>query len=367
MNRRDFLRRSAVAAAGAGVAIGAVSEGCSWGQQGAQAPAPAKADIPKRVLGRTGLKVTELSFGGTRLTDRAVLNYGIDRGINFIHVGPDYARGKALPEYGAVTKTRRDEVVLGLKLHPREDELDDVLARLNTKFVDMLSPGVHTVEEIGSAELKEGLLRMKEKGKTKWVGFAVHNHEPEVLAKAVEMGYLDLVLLAYNPGNRALLDPIVEQAEQIGMGLIAMKTLKRVPREEQQTAVKSVLNNPKVDTLIKGFTTKEEVDTFIEWTLTRTAGVTPADERRVATKMAGLACYMCGNCSICPRRVAVTDIFRYQYYAEDGQLESARDKYARLAACERADNCDDCGLCEPVCSSGLPIRRRLKQAHALLV
>jgi len=358
VSRRDFLRRSAAAAAGAGVVVSGIGDGCGWAQE--------KANIPKRVLGRTGLKVTELSFGGTRLGDRAVLNYGIDRGINFIQVGPGYYRGRAFPEYCAVTKQRRDEVVFGIKLHPDEERLDDALEQLGIKYVDMLVPGVHSVEEIGSAELKEGLLRMKQKGKTKWVGFAVHKNEPDVLAKAVEMEYLDVVLLAYNPGNRAQLDPIVERAKKIGMGFIAMKTLKGVPLEEHETATKSILNNPKVDTLIRGFTTKEQVDQHIEWTLTRTAGVTPADERRVAAKMAGVACTMCGNCGICPRNVAVTDIFRFEYYAQDGQLDVARDEYARLADCERATNCDDCGLCEEVCSNALPIRRRLKEVHTLL-
>ncbi len=358
VSRRDFLRRSAVAAAGAGAAISGIGAGCGWTQE--------KANIPKRVLGRTGLKVTEVSFGGTRLYDRAVLEYGIDRGINFVHTCAGYTKGAAIKACGPLMKTRRDQVVLGLKEYPREDRVDDALEQLNTSYVDMLVPGIHSVESIASADLKEGLLAMKNKGKTKWVGFAVHKNEPAVLDKAVELGYFDVVLLCYNPGNRGQLDPIVEKMEKIGMGFIVMKGLKGVPSEEHETTVKSILNNPKVDTLIRGFTTKEQVDQFINWTLTRTAGVTPADERRVAAKMAGVACTMCGNCGICPRGVAVTDIFRFEYYAQDGQLDVARDEYARLADCERATNCDDCGLCEEVCSNALPIRRRLKEVHTLL-
>jgi len=224
---------------------------------------------------------------------------------------------------------------------------------------------VHTVEEIASAELKDGLLAMKNKGKTKWVGFAVHNNEPAVLDKAVEMGYLDVVLLSYNPGNKAQLDPIVERMEKIGMGFIVMKSLKGVPAGEKETTVKAVLNNPKVDSLIRGFNTKEEVDDFINWSLTRTAA-TPDDERRVAAKMAGVACAMCGNCGICPRQVAVTDIFRFEYYAQDGQLDIARDEYAALASCQQVGNCDLCGLCEKVCSNNVPIRHRLQEVHSLL-
>ena len=118
-SRRDFLRRSAVAAAGAGVAIGGIGAGCGLAQE--------KAPLKQRVLGRTELKVTEIAFGGTRLDNREALNYGIDRGINFIHTNPDYNRGKAFPEYCAVTKQRREQVVLGLKLHPNEAQLDDAL------------------------------------------------------------------------------------------------------------------------------------------------------------------------------------------------------------------------------------------------
>ncbi|MGD8237849.1 MAG: aldo/keto reductase [Armatimonadota bacterium] len=365
VSRRDFLRRSAVAAAGAGAAISGVGAGCGWAQV-------KKENIPKRVLGRTGLKVTELSFGGTRLGDRAVLNYGIDRGINFIHAHPGYNRGKAFPEFCAVVKERRNEVVFGMKLledELSEERLDDILGDLGIEYTDILAPGIHTVEEIASPALKDFLLAMKQKGKAKSIGFAVHRNEPDVLARAVELEYFDLVLLAYNASNLAQLDPIVEKMEKIGMGFVAMKTLKglqRASEQDREKAVKSALNNPKVDTVIRGFTTKDEVDTFINWTLTRTAGVAPDDRRRLAAKMAGVNCTMCGNCGICPRNVAVCDIFRFQYYAEDGQLDVARDEYAALPASQCVGACDLCGLCEEVCSNNIPIRQRLQEVHSLL-
>jgi predicted aldo/keto reductase-like oxidoreductase len=360
VSRRDFLRRSAAAAAGAGAAIGGISSG--WALD--------KADIPKRVLGRTGLKVTEIAFGGTRLDDQAVLNYGIDRGINFIHGCEEYNRGKSFPEYCAVLKKRRDEVVFGLKRHPDPERLDDDLEQLGIDYVDILAPGVHTVEEIAGDELKDGLLSMKKKGKAKWVGFACHNNQPEVLSKAIEMGYFDVVLLAYSAANKDQLDPIIEKMDKVGMGLVVMKSVRGLPRgaslADEETPIKAILSNPKVDSLVRGFNTAEMVDEYIKWSLTKTANYCPDDEKRITAMMAGVACTMCGNCGVCPRNVAVTDILRYEYYAQDGQLDVARDKYAALSPCSKATNCDLCGLCEQVCSNDLPIRERLKEVHTLL-
>ena len=48
-----------------------------------------------RVLGRTGLKVSALSFGVGRLTDPTLLRHALDMGVNFFDTAPVYGNGES--------------------------------------------------------------------------------------------------------------------------------------------------------------------------------------------------------------------------------------------------------------------------------
>ena len=54
-----------------------------------------KADSPKTLvaLGSTGLKVTPLCFGASRTREEALINYALEKNINFLDTGRSYARG----------------------------------------------------------------------------------------------------------------------------------------------------------------------------------------------------------------------------------------------------------------------------------
>ena len=74
MNRRDFLRTGVAGAATIGLAgMGNLLSAAET------APAPAY-----RTLGRTGLKVTMLSFGAMLTPEYEVIRAGLDTGINYV-------------------------------------------------------------------------------------------------------------------------------------------------------------------------------------------------------------------------------------------------------------------------------------------
>src|ERR1035437_7354493 len=104
MGRRAFLQTSALAGALAGAAV---------------AVSPANAQTPKilnqqpgmkyRPLGATGIQLSEISLGGL-VSVEAVLHYGIEKGVNLVHVAEAYLGGQSIVTLGKVMATKRDKV-----------------------------------------------------------------------------------------------------------------------------------------------------------------------------------------------------------------------------------------------------------------
>ena len=114
-----------------------------------------------RVLGRTGVQVSELCLGamvfgawGNRDHDECVRIIGIalDNGINFVDTADVYADGESEEIVGRALKGRRDDVVLATKGHgqmgsdPNEKgnsrrwitrAVDASLRRLDTDWIDL--------------------------------------------------------------------------------------------------------------------------------------------------------------------------------------------------------------------------------------
>ena len=73
-----------------------------------------------RILGGTGLRVSEIGFGAAPLGDEygqadpqemaRALHFAIDNGINFIDIAPYYGRTLAEARLGEMLQGRRNEV-----------------------------------------------------------------------------------------------------------------------------------------------------------------------------------------------------------------------------------------------------------------
>ncbi|MCE5272288.1 aldo/keto reductase [bacterium] len=368
VNRRDFLR-------GAGVALGAAALGGAFPAHAWAADSELKVNgLPAVVLGRTGLKVTRVSFGGILVTEPSVLARVIDQGFNFIHTAPGYTNGRSMEAFGKVLKTRRKEVILALKERP--ENLDACLKVLNTDYVDVLVPPTHSVDAVADPSIPENFEKAKKAGKCGFMGFADHNDMTNILNKANELGYFDVALLGYSKSDDPAFLEATGKAAKKGMGLMAMKGLPKRASEQLnaeelgQVSARcaAMVNKENAHTVLASMGSFQAVDIYRDILSTKLGCLDSGAERRYWAAQEGAYCAMCGACSgVCPSGVEVSRVVRYRMYNNDYKLtDYARAQYAALDKCVDPAACASCGACEKVCTRSLPLRSMLAEAHAAL-
>lgn len=235
INRREFLRKTT-----AGVAT-VTAPGALLPLSRLSADTSSKGSVPKRLLGKTGVKVSQLAFGGGsrfmmyKSDDEAirVLNWVIDNGINYLDTAHTYGNGESERRYGEVMKNRRQEVFLVTKLDSRQGEefmrqFELSLKRLQTDRLDLLH--IHglgkmdDVEAIGRAGGVYAMLaKLKTQKATRFIGFTSHTDGAAAKA-AVERFDFDCCMLQLNASKaRGFEDLALPAAKQKNMGVVAMK------------------------------------------------------------------------------------------------------------------------------------------------
>lgn len=362
LSRREFLSHSSVAVAAVGTGVSFPSTG--WASE-TEKKEPEKG---YRVLGRTGLVVSQIAFGGLQIDTPALLNAAIDKGINLIHLARGYRRGKTMKIYGEVMKTRRDEVILALKEDPTRG-IDESLKALHTDHVDILVPGLHSVNAIRNPRLSEAFEKLKKQGKIRFSGFAAHKNVADVVAGSIGMGCYDVMIPDYNLNNCEQLNPFLEKAKrEQNMGVMPMKTLKRIGRDPENVkkAYAQYLSNRNIDTLLVGMGSFDDLNVNLEACFKKYAAASSEDLDQSIRYADANECSACGACGICPNGVEVCDIMRFEYYLSRGEPELARASYNELRPGQRADHCQACGQCTEVCPKSIDIPARLREIHAAL-
>lgn len=406
----DATRRRLLKAAAGLAGGGAVAAGCEYKTQLFlldDAPTESEVQHPSwsgsqvrayRPLGKTGHRMSDISFGTSGLDDAAVVKRALERGINYFDTSPDYSRAGSERVLGE-----------GIKGHPREElfivskfctadghlpndappaevisAVEGSLTRLGVDYLDLAH--IHacdSIERLMNPNIHEAAERLKEQGKLRFVGVSSHTpHLETVMRHAVDSGKFDVIMVAYNFANWPDLTNIFRDAHEKGVGVVAMKTLKGAqhtvlsdftPSEREsfpQAAFKWVLGNPHVSGLVVSIDSLRQVDEYLAASGQRASEAELALLERYDALVSGDYCRPgCGAClSSCPRGVPIDDVLRFAtYYRGYGQQRVALEEYARIPAGRDASACAACPApCEPACPFGLRIGEKLRAAHEML-
>jgi predicted aldo/keto reductase-like oxidoreductase len=230
MRRRTFLSTSA--AAGLAVCAHAAPSG-----------KVKPGDIPKRVFGRTGERLTIIGQAGGRFPmctfedAKAITQRAYDLGINYFDTARIYWNGKSEEVYGAVLPPFRKNIFLTTKSPQRsrkgaEADLEASLRALKTDYVDLWQ--IHQVSEMDEVHqifapggAIEAFEAAKKGGKCRFIGFTGH-HDPAVhLAMLKNYDKYDTILMPLHPADPSYLSfekNVLPVAVQRGMGIQGMKS-----------------------------------------------------------------------------------------------------------------------------------------------
>ena len=382
INRRDFLK---VGLAGTTSAL-LGWEGLADAMQYASAepfvfPAPVY-----RTLGRTGLKITIISFGAMLTPEPEVMKIAFDHGVNYVDTARRYMGGKNEEIVAKALKGMRDKVYVATKISPastsKESIFKDVetsLKALETDYVDVIQ--LHNLtgreDRIFNPEIRETLLRLKEQGKVRFFGVTTHKNEAEVLHALADDKdrFFDTALVKYNFKSDAQTKQAIARAAQTNIGIIAMKTLAGGyatdvlgPFSPYQAAIKWVLQDQHITATIPGMRDLAQLREDIAVMRTRFGYLDNFILKRYGAAVQPYYCHLCGKCEeTCPKGVAISTINRCLMYAEAYKSPVlARSTYHEIPSSLSASVCLDCSDCVARCINKLDIPVKMERARKLL-
>ena len=375
-----------------------------------------------RKLGKTGLEVSEIGFGGEWLEqhdeDESVelMRYASTKGINIIDCWmPD---PKSRDIIGKGMKGCRDKWIVqghigstwqnGQYKRSRElDEIapafDDILKRMDTDYIDLGM--IHYVDAEDdwnnclNSEYIKYVHRLHDQGVIRHIGISTHN--PRIAKKAVETGFVEMILFSINPAfdmrpatedldsmftgydESALsgIDPeraqLYQLCDQSNVGITVMKGYcgGRLLKAESspfkvaftpKQCIHYVLTRPGVSSILVGFDTKQQVDEAVSY---ETA---TEEEKDYASIIANAPlhsysgqCTYCGHCKPCPVNIDIAMVNKFYDLATQQKTvpESVREHYRNLGV--TASSCICCHGCESRCPFGVKIADRMAKATEL--
>ena len=396
MHRREFIQAGAAATAAAtALTHGAVAAQVPGEHAGA---ANKQIELPRRMLGKTGVEVTLVDQGTVRQPDALdrLLRHSYMRGVRYFDTAASYRTEPAFKKWFTAMPEVRKNIFLatknGVHGHPGEmlKKIDARLAALGTDYIDLLffhGLASNQVDWPKSKEMKQAVEAIKKTGKVKFVGFSTHDRlKAEQIQAAAEGGFIDIIMLAFSPFLRKD-DPVnraLDAAHKKGIGLVSMKQMAghtkvkdNVPAllerglNTHQGLLTAIWSDERISatcvTMMNTDQVNQNTDAARMFKPLKEADI---HELRDAVLAAGPM--MCADCDGRCGRAAGTnarlgDLTRFlTYHEHHGSRRLAREGYAELTEEERNWRDADLEAAREACPSKLNFAELLPEVDRLL-
>ena len=340
-------------------------------------------------LGKTGIKVPDVSCGAISFFEPNVLRYAYDLGVTYFDTAESYMRQKSESFIGEALKDVRDKVTIttkhGMRGNVKKDQIiervEASLKRLQSDYIDVaMVHGVSDMSMLDNEEILSAYSQLKKDGKVRFTGFSTHNAKV-TLKQALEKDFAQVVLVIYNHDEGKEIEPLIEQVHRKGIGTVAMKifaggkhgNLKSIISQDvsyPQAAIRWVLSNPNIDCCIPTMSSYSHVEECVSAsgkTLNRADLKVIAEyQRQTKNQYCRVSCQDC--LASCPQNVVINDVLRFKMYFEDYRMEKeAMRYYNELEESQKPIHCESCpGYCENACRFKLKVKEKLIQAHEIL-
>ena len=324
-----------------------------------------------RVLGKTGLKISRMGFGGIPIQridaegTKTLMQALVAAGVNYI----DTARGYTVSEeyLGYALEGIRDKFVIATKSMARTKEamakdIDISLANLRTDYIDLYQIHNATPADVETICAPGGALKAlqeaKAAGKIGHIGITAHSMDTFKIA--LELEWVETIMFPYNIVETQAQE-LVRRCGEKNIGFVCMKPLAGGAIEDATLALRYVCADPNVTVVIPGMAEVKELEQNVA-ACSDASPLTAAELEKVEQVRKELGthfCRRCNYCQPCTAGINISGVFLFDgYLSRYGLAGWAKERYAGLA--KKASDCVECGICEERCPYQLPIRSMLK-------
>lgn len=314
-----------------------------------------------RILGKTGLKVSEIGLGAEWLERhnteevKEIIDTCEQQGINILDCWMSEPNVRS--NIGLALKGRREkwyiqghicstwqnnQYVRTREMPKVKEAFEDLLTRLQTDYIDLGM--IHFVDEpeefncIMNGEFIEYVHELKATGKIRHIGMSTHN--PDVAKMAALGDEVEMILFSINPAFDLL--PPTDNIENY-FAETYDESLNRIAPEREELYRICEERNVGI-TVMKGYAGGRLFD----------AKTSPFGQ-----------CTYCGHCAPCPVEIDIAMVNKLYDLAtmHEEVPATVRAHYQQLHA--NADACLECGGCESRCPFGVPVIERMQKAREI--
>jgi aryl-alcohol dehydrogenase-like predicted oxidoreductase len=317
MTRREFVRDSAVAAAGLAVGLSTFTSGSAYAQEAAKKTRSYNPQMEYRRLGKTNIWASAVCLGGhwkrvetmvPKLFEGGnwlgatldnpdfkknrydVVSRCIESGINYI----DACTKEEVVTYAGALRDRRDKMYLGFSWYQEEmrnadfrtaeallKTLDKGMSEAKLEYVDLWritmheQSGNHTNAEVD--EMMKALEKARKQGKARFTGFSSHDRPHIKWMIETYPDIVQVVVTPYTAKSKVLpKDSVFEAVKKYDVGIFGIKPFASnslfkgdssvgSPTAEEDDrlargAIRYILCNPAVTAPIPGLINAHQVD-----------------------------------------------------------------------------------------------------------
>ncbi len=212
-----------------------------------------------RVLGRTGLRISEVGFGAWGISGKQwigasddasllALRRAVELGVNLIDTALAYGDGHSEALVGRAVREHRGKVFVATKVPPKNRRwparagtpvaevfpgdhvvasTEESLRNLGLESIDLQQFHVWHDEFTGQGDWLAAVERLKKQGKIRFFGVSLGEHTPENGLGLLETGVVDAVQVIYNIFDQSPEDRLFPACRRLNVGVLA-----RVPFDE---------------------------------------------------------------------------------------------------------------------------------------
>jgi L-galactose dehydrogenase/L-glyceraldehyde 3-phosphate reductase len=266
--------------------------------------------VKRRILGRTGLEVSEIGFGcgptaglmirGTPDERRDAVARALELGIDYFDTAPVYGDTVSEAHLGQTLRTLGARPVIATKVALEADHFGDIRGavirsveasierlgitpitliqlhnRVGTCRADKAAYGTGallSVEDVlGPGGVVEAFRTLRDRGLVRFFGCSAYGGEPAAVDRVIDSGAFDTIIVNYSLLNRsAWIQPsdvardyagAGKRAAAAGMGVIGLRvldggTLAAMP----ELAMRFALSNADIATILIGFSDRAQIE-----------------------------------------------------------------------------------------------------------